>query len=144
MTSKLNLILCLILPDVLGIEEALLMEAYFSKEVQAGLDLARVRTQRKKSRLRIEVNGVKHPVLRRWKTGFAMAAVDAPQLRGYADLFDGPSHLFQCLIIAHDEEDGEVRFEFKRATPIAPGPALDFEKSETAPVALIGDAVADS
>ena len=116
------------------------MEAFLSKEIQTGLDRARIDAMRRSSRLRIDVDGVKHPVLRMWKSGFSMDAETAPHLRGLVDLYDGALHLFQCLIVASDEEDGEMRFEFKRATAVKDGPALDFEKPDTAPVALIGRA----
>lgn len=116
------------------------MEAIFSKEIQAGLDAARVDSLRRASRLRLEVDGKRYPVLRMWKTGFALDATEAPHLRGLCDLYDGAAHLFQCLIVASDEEAGEMRFEFKRATPVADRPALDFEQAETAPSALIEDA----
>jgi hypothetical protein len=115
------------------------MEAVFSKEIQAGLDAARLAGLRKASRLRIEVDGVVHPVLRMWKTGFAVAAEDAPHLRGLVDLYDGANHLFQCLIVAGEEEAGEMQYEFKRATAVAYAAALDFEKSVHAPAGLIAD-----
>lgn len=116
------------------------MEAVFSKEIQAGLDAARLAGMRKASRLRIDADGEIHRVLRMWKTGFSVAVEDAPQLRGLVDLYDGANHLFQCLIVAGDEEAGEMQYEFKRATPVAYAAALDFEKSIDAPVGLIADA----
>lgn len=117
------------------------MEAFFSKEIQDGLDAARKESLKKATRLRLQVNNEVHPVLRMWKTGFALDAQTAPHLRGLVDLYDGSVHLFQCLIVASDEDAGEMHFEFKRATAIAQAPAIDFEKSETAPVALIENAV---
>jgi hypothetical protein len=116
------------------------METVLSKEVQAGLDAARIASLRKSSRLRIDVDGVTHKVLRMWKGGFAMEASEAPHLRGLVDLYDGANHMFQCLIVASDEEGGEMRFEFKRATPVASAAALDFERAVDAPVGLIEDA----
>ncbi|MGB7240755.1 MAG: hypothetical protein WBC93_01545 [Sulfitobacter sp.] len=113
------------------------MEAIFSKEIQAGLNAARIAGMRKSSRLRLMVDDKIHPVLRMWKTGFALDAEDAPHLRGLVDLYDGANHLFECLIVASDEDDGEMQYEFKRATPIADRPALDFELSEKAPTALL-------
>lgn len=116
------------------------MEAVFSKEIQAGLDRARVEGLKKSSRLRVNVNGEIHPVLRMWKTGFAMQE-DAPALRGFVDLYDGAVHLFQCLIVtSNDEGTGERLYEFKRATAVAQKPALDFEMAPDAPVGLISDA----
>lgn len=113
------------------------MEAVFSKEIQEGLEAARQDALRKRSRLRLEANGALHPVLRMWKTGFAIPAEAAPPLRGLVDLFDGSVHLFQCLIVKAEEEGAEMRYEFKRATPVAHAAALDFERAEDAPLALI-------
>lgn len=115
------------------------MSTYVPKEVQAGLDRARLARLAKGSRLRIELDGRVFRVLRMWKTGFSMDAADAPaHLRGYVDLYDGTVHLFQCLVIASEEEAGERRFEFKRLTAVSEKPALDFVRREDAPVALIG------
>lgn len=113
------------------------METVLSKELQAGLDAARLDGLRRNSRLRVNVDGRIYPVLRMWKTGFAVAAEDAPHLRGLVDLYEGAAHLFQCLIVANEEEAGEMRFEFKRATAVTGKAALDFEQDADAPVALI-------
>jgi hypothetical protein len=115
------------------------VESVFSKEIQADLDRARLEGLKRSSRLRVEVDGKLQPVLRMWKTGFAVEA-DAPMLRGFVDLYDGSLHLFQCLIVNSDADAGERHYEFKRATAVAERPALDFELSEHAPVGLIADA----
>ncbi|KIN62328.1 hypothetical protein Z946_1185 [Sulfitobacter noctilucicola] len=115
------------------------MEAMLSKEIQAGLDAARNESLRKASRLRLEVGGIVYPVLRMWKTGFAVTASDAPTLRGLVDLYDGSVHLFQCLVVASELETDEMRYEFKRATAVASAAALDFVRSGTAPAGLITD-----
>ena len=113
------------------------MSTFVPKEVQAGLDHARRQAIRKASRLRIVTAGEAYPVLRMWKTGFAMEAQGAPMLRGFVDLYDGAVHLFQCLVVASEEEAGEMRFEFKRLTAVSDRAALDFERAADAPVALI-------
>ncbi|MEE4188344.1 MAG: hypothetical protein V2I76_07845 [Roseobacter sp.] len=116
------------------------MEAVFSKEIQAGLDAARVDGMKKSSRLRVNLGDAVQPVLRMWKTGFSVEA-NAPSMRGFVDLYDGSVHLFQCLIITSEEEPGgERRYEFKRATAVTGKPALDFEILENAPAGLIEDA----
>lgn len=114
------------------------MEAVFSKEVQAGLDEARVQSLKRASRLRVNVDGQIHPVLRMWKTGFALET-DTPALRGLVDLYDGSLHLFRCLIVTSYDEEGERRYEFKQATAVSEKPAVDFEILENAPVGLIED-----
>jgi hypothetical protein len=113
------------------------MEVSLSKDIQAGLDAARMDSLRKSSKLRIEVDNTHHKVLRYWGEGFSLDAASAPQLRGLVDLYDGSVHLFQCLIVAGQEESGEMQYEFKRATKVCEKPALDFEGSVDAPVALI-------
>ncbi|WP_415921812.1 hypothetical protein [Tateyamaria sp. SN6-1] len=113
------------------------MSTFVPKEVQAGLDQARRQSLRKASRLRIVTPDGVHPVLRMWKTGFAMEAETAPKLRGYVDLYDGAIHLFQCLVVASEEDAGEMRFEFKRLTAVSDRAPLDFERNPMAPVALI-------
>ena len=115
------------------------MDTMLPKEVQAGLDRARRAALARTSRLRIYVDGVPHQVLRKWKTGFSMDAADAPHLRGLVDLYDGASHLFQCLIVAGEEVEGEMQFEFKRATPVVDAAALDFERLPNTPAGLIQD-----
>ncbi|MEO0937881.1 MAG: hypothetical protein AAFY38_06980 [Pseudomonadota bacterium] len=111
--------------------------SFLPKEVQAGLDAARNESLSKASCLRLLAGGRTYPVLRMWKTGFSVAAADSPHLRGFVDLYDGTVPLFQCLIVAAQEEGAEMQYEFKRATAIAAEPALDFERRENAPVALI-------
>ncbi|HBR42994.1 MULTISPECIES: hypothetical protein [Sulfitobacter] len=113
------------------------MEAILPKDIQAGLDAARVDSLRKSSRLRVHADGVEHKVLRYWDTGFSLDAQTGPQLRGRVDLFDGAAHLFQCLIVAVEQEGGEMLFDFKRATRVAKSAALDFERAADAPAGLI-------
>ncbi|MEL7098079.1 MAG: hypothetical protein AAGM84_04550 [Pseudomonadota bacterium] len=113
--------------------------SFLPKDVQDGLDAARISTLAKASRLSLTAGGRTHAVLRLWKTGFSVALADTPHLRGFVDLYEGEAHLFQCLIVAAEEEGLEMRYEFKRATAIQTGPALDFERPADAPVALIED-----
>ncbi len=113
------------------------MTTFLPKEVQAGLDSARTSALKSSSRLRLSADGRTYPVLRMWKTGFSLDADLAPALRGLVDLYDGTIHLFQCLIVASDEENGEMQFEFKRLTAVFDTAPVDFERSVDAPVALI-------
>lgn len=113
------------------------MNTYVPKAVQDALDTARLRGLRKKSRLRVMAGEDLVPVLRLWKTGFSVDAETAPQLRGLVDIYEGARHLSQCLIIAGEAEGGEMRYEFKRATPASETAPLDFYKSPDAPAGLI-------
>ncbi|MFW8634981.1 hypothetical protein [Cribrihabitans pelagius] len=113
------------------------MNTYVPKAVQDALDAAREAGMRRKSRLRVMAGEDTVPVLRMWKTGFSVAAGSAPALRGRVDLYDGARQLSQCLIVASEEEGGEMRYEFKRATLASDQPPLDFCKSPDAPAGLI-------
>ncbi|MBT8455221.1 MAG: hypothetical protein HKO95_13435 [Rhodobacteraceae bacterium] len=114
------------------------MSDYLPKEVRAGLELARKKALRDKSRLRVRVGDQAFTILRYWDDGFALDTEDTPHLRGLVDVFDGARHLSQCLIVASTEEAGEMVYEFKRATPALDHAPLDYERRDDAPVALIG------
>lgn len=113
------------------------MTTFLPKEVQAGLDAARKQSLKKKSRLRVEAGSESHKVLRFWDKGFSLDAENAPHLRGLVDLYDGARHIYQCLIVASEEEAGEMRYEFKRNTAAADRAPLDFYRDENAPIALL-------
>lgn len=113
------------------------MSEFLPKEVREGLEQARKRDLRKRSRLRVHVGDDVFPVLRFWDGGFALDAETAPKLRGLVDLYDGGRHLYQCLIIASDEEQGEMVYEFKRNTAAVDKAPLDFYRDENAPIALL-------
>ncbi|MGB1236058.1 MAG: hypothetical protein ACPG5U_10010 [Planktomarina sp.] len=113
------------------------MTTYLSKEVSAGLEAARKSALRKKSRLRIKAGDETLSVLKFWDTGFSVDLQDAPQLRGLVDLFDGARHLYQCLIVASEENGDEMWYEFKRSTAAVDRAPLDFVRAVDAPVALL-------
>lgn len=114
------------------------MSDYLPKEVREGLEAARRANLLKRSRLCVHVGDDVYRVLRFWETGFALDAEDAPKLRGLVDLYDGPRHLYQCLIVASSDEGSDRVFEFKRATPAADRAPLDFAMDVVGPVALLG------
>ena len=114
------------------------MSDYLPKEVRDGLEAARQAGLKKRSRLRVHDGDAVYPVLRFWESGFALDAEQAPHLRGLVDLYEGSAHLYQCLIVASQEEGGELRFEFKRNTAASATAPLDFPRDESAPIALLG------
>jgi hypothetical protein len=109
----------------------------FSRELSEGLAQAHVGAARRKSRLRLIAGGVTLPILRMWDGGLAVEATGAPPVRGLVDIHDGARHVCQCLIVAASEEGGEMRYEFKRATPAADTAPLDFERDADAPRGLL-------
>ena len=114
------------------------MTTFLPKEVQTGLDAARIAALRKSSRLRVETGEDSYRVLRMWAGGFTVEADVVPPLRGLVDLYDGARHLYQCLIIAADAEGGEMRYDFKRATEAHDRAPLDFYRAPDAPIAYLG------
>ncbi|THD85304.1 hypothetical protein E7811_06265 [Aliigemmobacter aestuarii] len=106
-------------------------------EVREGLEAARKRDMRKKSRLRVQLGDQVYPILRFWDDGFTVDAEHASHLRGLVDIFDGARHVFQGLIIASTVENGELICEFKRSTAVTDRPPLDFWKDENAPVGYL-------
>lgn len=118
------------------------MTTFLPKDVQAGLDAARKKSLKKKSRLRVETNGERFRVLRFSETGFTLDLENAPRLRGLVDLYDGGRHVYQCLIVASEVEGDEMRYEFKRSTATFDKAPVDFYRGENAPIALLADQTA--
>lgn len=110
---------------------------HLPEELREGLDAARKLAARRKSRLRLHVGQHVYPILRSWEGGFALDGATTPRLRGLVDVHEGARHLWQCLIVASREEDGEIICEFKRNTAVAERPARDFAIREDAPTALL-------
>ncbi len=115
------------------------MTTYIPPEVQAGLDAARKKALKSRHRLRVQADDASFRVLRFRDNGFTLDAETTPRLRGLVDLYDGGKHLYQCLIIASEELNGEMRYDFKRATPSADQAPVDFYRGENAPVGLLTD-----
>jgi hypothetical protein len=90
------------------------MLEFLPKDVREGLEAARKRDLKRKSRLRVQVGDAVYPVLRFWDNGFALDADFSPgKLRGLVDVYDGSRHVFQCLIMASsiDERRTGLRFQ---------------------------------
>ncbi len=113
------------------------MSEYLPVNVRQELEMARKQKLRKKSRMRVSVGDQQFTILRYWDEGFALDADDAPHLRGLVDVFDGARHLSQCLIIASEEDAGEMVYEFKRATPHVETAPKDYEIADDLPVGLL-------
>ncbi|SDE59668.1 hypothetical protein [Limimaricola pyoseonensis] len=106
------------------------MTEYLTREMREAMEAARRAAQRRSGRLCIHDGEDVHPVLRMWEDGFALAAKDAPILHGFVDLYDGPRHLYQCLVMTSRVEEGERVYEFKRHSRVNETPPVDFERAE--------------
>lgn len=113
------------------------MLEFLPQEIRDGLEAARKRADRRRSRLRVQVGDAVFPVRRIWDDGLALDAGLAPHLRGLVDVYDGSRQICQCLIVASSIEDGELVFSFKRMTPVADRAALDFCRDEDAPAGYL-------
>jgi hypothetical protein len=113
------------------------MTDYLPEAIRAGLDEARKRDLKRRSRLRIVAGNEVYPILRFWETGFTLDVGQVVSLRGSVDIYEGPKHLYTALIVASDIEDGELICTMKRATPTRDRPPLDYERDEDAPVGYL-------
>lgn len=113
------------------------MTDFLPKDVQEGLDAARRRDLKRRSRLRVLAGEEVYPVLRFWGTGFALDADQVRQIRGLVDIYDGARHLYQSLIIASDVEAGELICTMKRSTAAQDTPPLDYVRDADAPVGYL-------
>lgn len=113
------------------------MSDYLSKDVMAWLEEARRRDRRRRGRLHIQAGADHWPVLRRWEGGFALDARGVAHLRGFVDLYDGPRHLMNCLIVATAVEGDELICTVKSMTPAEDRPPVDFVRDDRAPGGLL-------
>lgn len=113
------------------------MLEFLPQDIREGLDAARKREARRRSRLRVQVGDAVFPILRFWDNGFALDGTLTPHLRGLVDVYDGANHIFQCLIVASVTENGDLVCEFKRSTAVQDKAPLDFWRDENAPVAYL-------
>ena len=113
------------------------MTTYLSKDLRDGLAAAQSLARARRSRLRVRADDLQFPVIRLWDKGFAVDPHAGPRLRGLVDIYDGARQLFQCLIVAADEDATEWRYDFKRATPAFDRAPLDFVRAADAPAGLI-------
>ena len=115
------------------------MTTYLPESVLAGLNAARRKQTRRSGKIRVDMGESYVPVIELTDHGFSVGRDAAPQLRGHVDLFEGPRHLFRCLIVASESSGEVMRYEFKYSTSAAHGAALDYVADRPAPHALIED-----
>ena len=109
------------------------MLEFLPEDIRRGIDSARIKAERRGSRLCVHVGEAIFPLLRLWDGGFAVDTKRVPKLRGLVDVYDGPRHISQCLIIAASEDAGEMSYEFKRETIITQNPIRDYVEDRVLP-----------
>jgi len=113
------------------------MTDFLPKAIREELAQATRIARRKKVRRVVHVGDEAYPILEFRNDGFAVDGEATPRLRGLIDIFDGPHHLYQALIVASAEDGDLMRYEFKRNTAAATTAPVDFEQVSDRPVALI-------
>lgn len=108
------------------------------QDVSDGLDAARVRQRKARSRRSVRVGDKTFVILRHWDRGFALDRAEAPPLRGLVDVYEGERHLCQALVMRSRDDAGERVFEVKYETPVSSqAPLADFVREDDAPVGLL-------
>lgn len=113
------------------------MYMFLPDAVQRGLDEARKAALQRKDRLSVHDGDSIYRIRRLWDSGFALDLVGSERLRGHVDIYDGPKHLYQCLVMSSVDDGQERVFEFKWLTPAATQPAADFVRPDFVPAGLI-------
>ena len=85
----------------------------FTQRYPRGLSGSENATLRKKSRMWVEFDGICTQFCVCGNVGLRWMQC-GPALRGFVDVFEGGEHNPSVLIIASNEENGELQFEFKR------------------------------
>ncbi|SES29150.1 hypothetical protein SAMN04490244_109107 [Tranquillimonas rosea] len=114
------------------------MTDFLSRELREALRGADPSNRTRRTTLTVHAGRHVVPIRRLWQRGLAVDADSAPHLRGLVDIYDGPTHLGQCLIVAVGEEGGELICEFKRALsrPVD-APPRDFAPEEDVPQPIL-------
>lgn len=113
------------------------MSEYLPEAVRRELAAAQTRARRNRATRVVHVGDEAYPILEMTEEGFSVEAQTAPRLRGFIDIYDGPRHLYQALIVASEEVGDLMRYEFKRNTAAASRPPVDFEIPEGGATALL-------
>ena len=113
------------------------MLQFLSSDVRDGLEAARKQAMRRRSRMSVQAGDEIYPILRYWQNGLSIDASHTSHLRGLVDIYDGPRHMTQCLLVASTVENGELVCEFKRNTAALDQAPLDFERETERPVGLL-------
>ncbi|MCG3268730.1 hypothetical protein [Yoonia sp. I 8.24] len=113
------------------------MYEFLPEAVRHGLEEARKAALKRKDRLSVHDGDDTYRIRRFWDGGFALDLAGSDRLRGHVDIYDGPKHLYQCLVVSSVAEDNERVFEFKWLRPVTDGPAADYVMPEFAPAGLL-------
>jgi hypothetical protein len=113
------------------------MSSFLPQSVREELAAAQKTARRRRATRVVHVGDEAYPILEMSDRGFSVDAEDAPRLRGLIDIYDGPRHLYQALIVASEQVGDLMRYEFKRNTAATGHAPLDFEQDGERPAGLL-------
>lgn len=112
------------------------MDVFLPKGFEADQVRSHATRSLRARQLRVEVEGIRYPVLRRWATGFAVSAGEVPMIEGVVSLFDGVENLGECLIVKCEKNEDEHVFTVKRAVSFNYASAAEIEGGAQAGVVV--------
>jgi len=110
---------------------------YLPKDIREQLRAALSKTRRARATRTVHVGDEAFAILEMGEDGFAVDFDATPRLRGLIDIYEGPRHLYQALIVAAARHGDTMHYDFKRNTAATLTPPVDFELSETRPAGLL-------
>lgn len=113
------------------------MSSFLPQSVRDELAAAQKLARRRRATRVVHVGDEAFAILEMNEEGFSVDAEDAPRLRGLIDIYDGPRHLYQALIVASEQVGDLMCYEFKRNTAALTRAPVDFETPEDRPVGLL-------
>ena len=103
------------------------MTTFLSPDVLGRLGAART------DALELRCGSSRIPIKRVWERGLTVASEQSGQLpRGVVRICDDGRPLYQGLIVAVEDFEGERVFEFKRMSPVRDHAPVDFDAREAA------------
>lgn len=113
------------------------MSSYLPQSVRDELAAAQKTARRRRATRVVHIGDEAFPILDMTDRGFCVDVDDAPRLRGLIDIYDGPRHLYQALIVASEQQGDVMRYEFKRNTAASLRAPVDFETVSDQPVGFL-------
>ncbi|WP_224816797.1 hypothetical protein [Hasllibacter sp. MH4015] len=110
---------------------------FLPEGIRDELAAAQMQGRRKRASRSVQIGEEAFAILDMSDEGFAVDDTTTPHLRGLVDIFEGPRHLYQALIVAAARDGELMRYDFKRNTAASDTAPVDFEQPDNRPIALL-------